>query len=133
MKTNHPRPAYWLLFNAALLVLATSCASQKERSFNDDFNQHLPTAPKYVIEDGGSSWFTVTVYQGIPMQGAQRAIHVKQAASAVAEAECKRRGWENSNLDYIMERDQGWMHIVKAEVTRQAPVQLQSMQPTNSP
>jgi len=43
---------------------------------------------------------------------------VKEVASDVAKTEAKRRGWQNWDLGYIQERDQGWMHVVIAEVTR---------------
>ena len=38
--------------------------------------------------------------------------------------EAKRRGWQNWNLDYIQERDKGWMHIVIADVTRKNAVNV---------
>jgi hypothetical protein len=57
------------------------------------------------------------------LEGSQRVIYVKQVASTVAESEAKRRGWPNWNLDYIQERDQGWMHIVIADVTRKNAVE----------
>ena len=60
----------------------------------------------------------VTVQQGSPLPGPQRIIYVKEAATTIADAECKRRGWQEWKLDYIQERDQGWMHVVIAEVTR---------------
>ena len=47
----------------------------------------------------------------------------------MAETEAKRRGWGNWNLDYIFEGDQGWMHVVKAEVTRRQPLELKTSHP----
>jgi hypothetical protein len=125
MKTNRfPRPLRLLLLNAAVLFLAAGCATQDERSYNQDFNQSLPTAPKYVIENINDTTFKVTVHQGSPMNGPQRIIHVKEAASTVAESEARRRGWKNWDLNYIQDRDQGWMHIVIAEVTRKNAAEM---------
>jgi hypothetical protein len=123
MKTNQLR---WtirlLLLNATLVLLATGCATS-DRSFNQDFNQNLPTSPNYAIENVNDTDFHVIVRQGTALKGTDRVIYVKQAASAVAESEAKRRGWQNWDLNYIQERDQGWMHIVIADVTRKNAVE----------
>jgi hypothetical protein len=124
MKTNRIR---WtlrlLLLNATLVVLAAGCATHNERSYNQDFNQNLPTSPKYTIENVDDTRFHVIVHQGSPLPGTQRIVFVKEVASDVAKTEAKRRGWQNWNLDYIQERDQGWMHIVIADVTRKNGVE----------
>jgi hypothetical protein len=112
-----------LLLNVTLAVLATGCATHDEHSYNQDFNQNLPTSPKYFVEDIDDNHFKVTVHQGSPVPGTQRDLSVKQVASTVAESEAKRRGWQNWDLNYIQERDQGWMHIVIAEVTRKNAVE----------
>jgi hypothetical protein len=123
MKTNQLR---WtirlLLLNATLVLLATGCATS-DRSFNQDFNQNLPTSPNYAIENVNDTDFHVIVRQGTALKGTDRVIYVKQAASAVAESEAKRRGWKNWDLNYIQERDAGWMHIVIADVTRKNAVE----------
>ena len=62
--------------------------------------------------------------KGSPYDGSQRIVFVKQVASTVAADEAKRRGWSNWDLNYIQERDQGWMHIVVAVVTRQNAVEM---------
>jgi hypothetical protein len=119
MKTNRIRRTLrLLLLNATLVVLAAGCATQNERSYNQDFNQNLPTSPKYAIENVDDTHFHVVVHQGSPLPGTQRIIFVKEVASDVAKTEAKRRGWQNWDLGYIQERDQGWMHVVIAEVTR---------------
>ena len=134
MKTNPLRWTFgFLLFNSALLFWGTGCATHEEHAFNADYNQNLPTSPKYYIEDLGQTHFTVTVRQGESMATQQRVIFVKRAASTVAETEAKRRGWENWQLEYILERDQGWMHIVKADVIRKNAVEFQGNVPTNKP
>jgi hypothetical protein len=117
------RTLQFLLLNATLAVLAAGCATHDERSYNQDFNQNLPTAPKYFIENINDTHFKVTVHQGTPSEGPQRIIYVKEVASTVAETEAKRRGWKNWDLNYIQERDQGWMRIVIAEVTRKNAVE----------
>jgi hypothetical protein len=58
------------------------------------------------------------------LPGTQRIIYVKDAASAIAQSEARRRGWQNWTLDYIQERDQGWMHIIIANVTRKNAVEI---------
>ncbi len=125
MNTNQLR---WtlrlLLFNATLVVLAAGCATHNERAYNQDFRQNLPTAPNYSIENIGDTHFQVTVHQGSPLAGTERVTDVKEVASMVAATEAKRRGWQNWDLGYIQERDQGWMHIVIADVTRKNAVAM---------
>jgi hypothetical protein len=125
MKTNQ---LCWtlrlLLFNATLVVLAAGCATHNERSFNQDFHQNLSTAPNYSIENIDDTHFQVTVHQGSPLAGTERVTDVKEVASMVAATEAKRRGWQNWDLGYIQERDQGWMHIVIADVTRKNAVAM---------
>jgi hypothetical protein len=128
MKTN---PLRWtlrlLLLNATLaatfMVFATGCATPNEKSYNQEFNQNLPTSPKYTIENVNDTCFKVEVHQGSPLPGPDRIIYVKKVASAVAENEAKNRGWKNWDLNYIQERDQGWMHVVIADVTRKNAVE----------
>ena len=124
MKLNQfHKPLRLLLVNAALVVLATGCATHQTHSYNQDYNQNLPTAPKYFIENINDDQFKVTVHQGSPLPGTQRDTAEKQVAAAVAETEAKRRDWKNWDINYIQERDQGWMHIVIADVTRKNAVE----------
>ena len=125
MKTNQLRRTLrLLLLNVTLVVLAAGCATQNERSYNQDFNQNLPTSPNYTIDNVDDTHFHVIVHQGSPLPGTQRIIFVKQVASTVAATEAKRRGWQNWDLGYIQERDQGWMHTVIADVTRKNAVEM---------
>jgi hypothetical protein len=125
MKTNQLRRTLrLLLLNVTLAVLAAGCATQNERSYNQDFNQNLPTSPNYTIENVDDTHFHVIVHQGSPLPGTQRIIFVKEVASTVAATEAKRRGWQNWDLGYIQEHDQGWMHIVIADVTRKNAVEM---------
>jgi hypothetical protein len=133
MKTKLRWMIRLLLLNAAAVVLAAGCATNNERSFNQDYNQNLPSSPKYAIANVDDTHFTVTVHQGSPLPGPARVIYMKQAAAAVAETEAKHRGWQNWDLNYIQERDQGWMHIIIAEVTRKNPVEMTPAQPGNNP
>lgn len=124
MKTNPLRRTLrLLLLNAAFAVLAAGCATHNMKSYNQDFHQNLPTSPNYAIENVNDTHFQVTVHQGSPLAGMERIIYVKDVASTVAATEAKRRGWQNWNLDYIQERDQGWMHIVIADVTRKNAIE----------
>jgi hypothetical protein len=118
-KTIRLRWTLWmLLINAAVAVLFSGCATP-EHSYNDDFSDNLPTKPNYYIQNEDAGHFTITVHQGTLSNGAERLIDVKEAASTIAKAECQKRGWEKWQLNYIQQRDQGWMHIVIAEVTRE--------------
>jgi hypothetical protein len=107
-----------LALSAVILAFAAGCATHDEHSYNQDYHQDLPTSPKYSIENVNDHEFKVIVHQGSPAEGSQRVIYVKQVASMVAGTEAKRRGWPNWDLNYIQEHDQGWMHVVIAEVIR---------------
>ena len=108
----------WLAANAAIVVLFSGCATPPEHSYNADFGQSLPTKPTYYIENVDAEHFKITVHQGTPSSGAERVMNVKEAASAIAKAESQRLGWEKWELNYIREENQGWMHMVVAEVKR---------------
>jgi hypothetical protein len=124
MKTNRlRRTLQLLLLNVTLVVLAAGCATHGERSYNQDFNQNLPTSPRYTIENVDDTHFQVIVHQGSPLPGTERIIYVKKVASTVAATEAGRRGWQNWDLEYIQERDQGWMHIVIADVARKNAIE----------
>ena len=122
MKTNRPCWTRLLLLNAALVIFAAGCATN-DRSYNQDFNQSLPTSPKYKVENVDDGHFQITLHQGSPGEGPQRVGNMKEAAAAVAESEAKNRGWLNWKLEYIQERDHGWMHILIADVTRKNPIE----------
>ena len=118
-KPTRLRWVIWLLaINAGVAILSSGC-STPEHSFNRDFNENLPVNPNYYIHDEDANRFFITVNQGTPSTGAERVTNVKEAATIVAKAECKRLGWEKWDLNYIQERNQGWMHVVIAEVKRQ--------------
>jgi hypothetical protein len=104
---------------AGLAILLCGCATKEGYSFNREFSENVPTDPRYYIKGEGPEHFTIVVHQGSPSTEAGRATDLKQAATAVAEAETQRLGWLKWHLDYIQERDQGWMHIVVAKVTRE--------------
>jgi hypothetical protein len=119
-KITRLRWTLWLLsINAAIAILANGCTAPEQHSFNHDFGEQLPVNPMYYIHDEDATHFRITVHQGTPSTGAERVINVKDAASTIAKAESQRLGWEKWQLNYIQERDQGWMHIVVAEVTRE--------------
>jgi hypothetical protein len=110
-----------LLLNTILVVIATGCATHEENSFNKDYNQNMPTSPTYYFEDIDDNHFKVIVHQGSPMPGSERITFAKQVASIVASTEARRRGWKGCDVDYIQDRDQGWMRIVIGVATRKNP------------
>ncbi len=134
MKTNlFSRLTGLFYLTVALAIFAFGCATQKQHSFNADYNQQLTTAPNYFIEDVNANCFTVTASQGRPSSGAERIIDVKRAVTTVAETEAKRRDWGNWQVDYISERNDGWMHVVKARVVRESAVEYKADQPAKQP
>jgi hypothetical protein len=108
----------FLLVMVALALLAGGCATPT-RSYNQDFNEHSPAAPNYAIENMDDTHFKIRVYQGSPLQGPDRIIYMKEAATAISDSEAKRRGWQEWQLNYIQEHDQGWMHVLVGVVIRQ--------------
>ena len=117
MKENRMR--WFILLGGALVLLAAGCATST-KSFNQDYNENYPPKPNYAIEDVDKTHFKIRVQQGTPMpeQHAVSAEYMKEAASTIANSEGKRRGWQEWQLNYIQERDQGWMHVLVAEVIR---------------
>jgi hypothetical protein len=103
----------------ALATLLSGCATPTDYSYNEQFRENLPTRPRYYVKDEDSKHFTIVVHQGSPSTQASRVSDLKECATQVANAETKRLGWEKWHLDYIQERDQGWMHIVIGKVTRE--------------
>jgi hypothetical protein len=125
MRKNSWKWAMGLLsVNAAWVLVTAGCATHEEQSFNQNYNQNLPTAPKYYIQDVSEDHFKIKLHQGIPDSGAGRVIDLKQAATAVARDEARRRGWGDWQLDYISERDQGWMHTAVADVHEKPAVRM---------
>jgi len=51
--------------------------------------------------------------------GAEHTLDVREAASTIAKAESQKRGWEKWQLNYLQQRNQGWMRVVVVEVTRE--------------
>ena len=135
MKKIFPiQSAPWLLAaTAALALLAGGCATQEEHSYNKDFGETLPAQPMYAISDENDQHFTIRLHQGVPMTGAGRVLNVKEAASAVAKAECSRLGWKKWQMNFIQEKDQGWMHVLVAKVDRETYVEPTFPQPKSNP
>lgn len=132
MKTLHLyRVSPWLIsFPAAVVLWVAGCATTEEHSFNHDYGQFLVTSPKYYIEDEGGARFRIVVDQGKPSAGAERVLDVKTAASEIAKDEAQRLGWKHWQLNYIQEKDQGWMHVVVAEVKHEPDAEPAPGQPT---
>jgi len=131
-KINFPSRSLLLIPAALAACLISGCATP-DHSFNDDFNQDLTAQPKYFVEDEGSDAFKVTVRQGHTVTGQARVTDVKLAASTVAENEARKRGWKAWDVNYIRETDQGWMHLVVAEVTPKKAVEFSAPPATSSP
>jgi len=122
-----------LLFGTALMIWSAGCATEEEQSFNANFNQSMPAAPKYVVEDRGEDHFKIRMHQGSPMSGPDRVTYLKQAMTMVAQDESHRRGWSNWQVDYIQERDKGWMHVLVAVVKELPPVTMTPAPGTEPP
>ncbi|HEV2693812.1 MAG TPA: hypothetical protein VG347_13045 [Verrucomicrobiae bacterium] len=118
---------------AALALFMTGCASPDEHSYNKDFGESLPAQPIYSIQNEDADHFILKVHQGVPLNGAGRTINVKEAASGVAKAEAERLGWKKWELNYIQEKDQGWMHVVVAKVDRKPYSEPTFGAPTGNP
>ncbi len=127
------RPGWWLSVNAAFALLAGGCATEEEQSFNDTFNQNLAVAPKYAIEDVHDDHFKIRMHQGSPLDDPSRVTSLKNAMTIVAQDECRRRGWANWDVNYIQERDQGWMHVLVADVREKSAVEVTPLPPTPPP
>ena len=122
-----------LAINAAIAILFTGCATPDEHAFNKDFGESLPAERVYSIQHEDDNHFILKVHQGVPLNGAARTLNVKEAASTVAKAECERLGWKKWQLDYIQEKDQGWMHVVVAKVVRQPYIEPSFPAPNPNP
>jgi hypothetical protein len=116
-------PLLLLTLNTAVLIAVAGCATHEERSFNQDYNQGLSTAPKYYIENVDADHFKVIVHQGAPTTEAQSTLDLKKVASIVAATEARRQGWPNWELNYIQQGHKGWMHEVTAIVARKNAVE----------
>ena len=104
------------LLNVGISIFVIGCNTYGEanlKSFNKDFNQHLPASPEYSVDQLDESHFSITVHQGAPLisSGARRSFYLREAATTIADSEAKRLGWHNWRIDYVQEGDQGWVHI----------------------
>jgi hypothetical protein len=117
------RPSHLLLLSVAFLLLAAGCATNM-RSYNQDYDQNLPVAPKYTVANVDDTHFKIIVHQGAPLSESDRIVYLKEATAAIAQNEATHRGWKSWRVDYIQQRDQGWMHILIAVVTRQNPAEM---------
>jgi hypothetical protein len=109
--------------SAGVVVLLSGCSTPEMHSFNNDYGDNLVTRPNYYIKDENvdAGHFTIVVEQGAPSTGYERVVDVKKAATTIANSETARLGWTKWHMDYIQEKDQGWMHVVVAKVTREPP------------
>jgi hypothetical protein len=116
---NKNRLAGFIFLCAILLLLVSGCATPT-RSFNQDYNEKLPPQPNYAIDQMDETHFKVRIFQGTPLQEELPVTvnYMKKAVEIIAESEAKRRGWQQWEVNYIQERNQGWMHVLVAVVIR---------------
>lgn len=108
-----------VVLSAVLVLLSADCATPT-KSFNQDYSENFPPQPKYAIDNMDDTHFKIRLYQGTPMpeQRATCVMYMKKAVWTIANDEAKRRGWQQWEVNYVQERDQGWMHILVAVVIR---------------
>jgi hypothetical protein len=108
-----------VLFSAILLIMAVGCATPT-KSFNQDYNENFPPQPNYAIENVDDTHFKIRLSQGTPMpeQRDTCVMYMKKAVWTIANDEGKRRGWQQWEVNYIQERDQGWQHVLVCVVVR---------------
>jgi hypothetical protein len=103
---------------AAIVFIGSGCATQRENSYNQDFNQSLTSAPTYLVSPINDDKFKINVNQGKVVSDGARLSDVREAAHVIAKREAMKRGWENWDVNFIREANDGWMHVVVAEVRR---------------
>ena len=117
MKTN--RLLWFALLSVTLMLLVPGCATPTN-SFNHDYNENFPPQPNYAIDKMDDTHFKIRLFQGVttPEQRPVTVNYMKKAVWIIANDEAKRRGWQQWEVNYIDERDQGWMHVLIAVVIR---------------
>jgi hypothetical protein len=116
---NAKRMLWPVLLSVTLMILAAGCATPT-KSFNQDYNENFPPQPKYAIDNVDDTHFKIRLYQGTPMpeQRADCVMYMKKAIWTIANDKGKRRGWQQWEVNYIQERDNGWMHVLVCVVIR---------------
>ena len=112
------------------MLFGSGCATPQDHSFNVDFNQSLTSAPKYLVTAVDDNKFKINLHQGTMVSGEARVLDIREAASTIAKNEAVKRGWENWDLNFIREANEGWMRVVVAEVTRKKGVRYQAVPAT---
>jgi hypothetical protein len=107
------------LLSAILMLLVPGCAAPT-RSFNQDYGENFPPQPNYAIDKMDDTHFKIRLFQGTPSPEDLPVTvnYMKRAVKIIADAEAKRRGWQDWEVNYIQERNQGWMHVLVAVVIR---------------
>lgn len=101
MKTFKPVSGFTIL--AAALLLIAGCATPTTNSYNDDFNQNLPAAPRYRIKDISEHKFKIYLNQSKLVGDEARVQNIREAASVIAKNEALQRNWENWDMNFIQE------------------------------
>jgi hypothetical protein len=116
---NKNRLLWLVLLSAVFMLLVPGCATPT-RSFNQDYSENFPPQPNYAIDNMDATHFKIRLYQGTPSpeQLPVTVNYMKKAVLIIADAEARHRGWEQWEVNYIQERNQGWMHVLVAVVIR---------------
>lgn len=116
---NKSRVRWLVLLSAILMFLVPGCATPT-RSFNQDYGEHFPPRPNYAIDQMDDTHFKIRLFQGTPLpeQLPVTVEYMKKAVWIIANAEARRRGWQQWEVNYIQQRDEGWMHVLVAVVIR---------------
>ena len=116
---NKNRLLWLVLLSAVLMFLVPGCATPT-RSFNQDYNENFPPQPNYAIDPMDDTHFKIRLFQGTPSpeQLPVTVEYMKKAVKIIADSEGRRRGWQEWEVNYIQERNQGWMHVLVAVVIR---------------
>ena len=82
--------------------------------------ENFPPQPNYAIDKMDDTHFKIRLFQGTPSPEDLPVTvnYMKRAVKIIADAEAKRRGWQDWEVNYIQERNQGWMHVLVAVVIR---------------
>lgn len=109
-----------ILVSLIALTLLNGCATFGEkdlRSFNKDYDQNLPTSPKYIVKYKTQTTYNIVIHQGAPLfntPGYVRAGYLSQAGRIIAEDKCTKQGLELERFEVDQVGDSGWVHIIGA-------------------
>ena len=118
-----------------ILVVLTACATAGQTGlldFNAQFNDSIPTNPKYRIDFAGLNRYQIVVYQGSPLlsERTTRASFLTRAGLIAMEAECLKKS--SVLADYSL-KDQvdswGYINVLGYFSCKPLPIELEKSQP----